>query len=145
MLYWFYDRNCIFVMMIALYGLLDMNYGFDHSHELLILAKFRNWGLEAVQHQAESCPLHDSPHIDLRFKLVKETWKRFEIVIFVDEGEVRGCYLQTTLYWQWQWKDIYCQSCTKKISQSYKYTIQLKRQQLSISTMQSQLWQWGLK
>ena len=47
--------------------------------------------------------------------------------------------------WQWQWKDIYCQSCTKKISESYKYTIQLKIQQLSISTMQSQLWQWGLK
>ena len=34
-------------------------------------------------------------------------------------------------------KDIYCQSCTKKIRQSYKYTIQLKGQQLSRSTMKS--------
>ena len=54
------------------------------------------------------------------------------------KGQYRG-------KWQWQWKDIYCQSCTKKISQSYKYTIQLKGQQLSISTMKSQLWQWRLK
>ena len=44
-----------------------------------------------------------------------------------------------------QWKDMYCQSSTKKISQSYKYTIQLKGEPLSISTMKSQLWQWGLK
>ena len=34
-------------------------------------------------------------------------------------------------------KDIYCQSCTKKIRQSYKYTSQLKGQQLSRSTMKS--------
>ena len=32
--------------------------------------------------------------------------------------------------WQWQWmtmtmKDIYCQSCTKKIRQSYMYTIRI--------------------
>ena len=32
---------------------------------------------------------------------------------------------------------IYCQSCTTKTRQSYKYTIQLKRQQLSRSTMKS--------
>ena len=47
--------------------------------------------------------------------------------------------------WQWQGKDIYCQSFTQKISQSYMYTIQLKGHQLSLSTMKSQLWQWGMK
>ena len=76
--------------------------------------------------------IHTISFKKIHLKMSSGKWRTFCLGLNV-LTEIMAWYMSMTM----TMKDIYCQSCTKKIRQSYKYTIQLKGQQLSRSTMKS--------